>query len=52
MFCFLRRIVGADNKSVFVDRLKGLIAADGNVSAHEDKVVKFVDELMSAGADA
>lgn len=49
---FLGELLGADNKSVFVDRLKGLIAADGNVSAHEDKVVKFVDELMSAGADA
>ena len=49
---FLGECLGADNKSVFADRLKSLIAADGNVTAHEDKVVKFVDELMSAGADA
>jgi len=49
---FLGEFLGSDNKSVFADRLKSLIASDGNVTAHEDKVVKFVDELMSAGADA
>ncbi len=45
---FLGECLGDTNKEVFANKLRGLIAADGHVSEHEDRAVKFVDELMKA----
>lgn len=45
---FLGKCLGDDNKEVFADRLRGLIAADGHVSEHEDRAAKFVEELMAS----